>query len=185
MHLCCCCFVFLCGLHRDISFLCDALVNQRKTIPLPPLTDRSATGDIHVSCHTHTGHNYPRDRKVRSRRFYSHLEIKSWNIYIHFSTYWCPHIQCEVIVRAILSFRTWASQRVWFQKNITLWKIRGWRVWSSTRSESVPLWLSTLFMFTSWFSSIIQGPLFFSAFTVQLQDDEQKLRVFPSLWAPK
>nr|XP_046248034.1 axonemal dynein light chain domain-containing protein 1 isoform X2 [Scatophagus argus] len=31
----------LTGAGRDISFLCDATVTQRKTVPLPPLTDRS------------------------------------------------------------------------------------------------------------------------------------------------
>ncbi|KAM6922070.1 axonemal dynein light chain domain-containing protein 1 [Xenentodon cancila] len=35
----------LTGAGRDVSFLCDAVVNQRKTAPLPPLTDRRSTGD--------------------------------------------------------------------------------------------------------------------------------------------
>ncbi|XP_078025023.1 axonemal dynein light chain domain-containing protein 1 [Epinephelus lanceolatus] len=35
----------LTGAGRDISFLCDAMVTQRKTTPLPPLTDRSGMGD--------------------------------------------------------------------------------------------------------------------------------------------
>uniref|UniRef100_A0A3B4WDQ0 Axonemal dynein light chain domain containing 1 n=1 Tax=Seriola lalandi dorsalis TaxID=1841481 RepID=A0A3B4WDQ0_SERLL len=35
----------LTGAGRDISFLCDAMVTQRKTTPLPPLTDRSGIGD--------------------------------------------------------------------------------------------------------------------------------------------
>ncbi|XP_035031600.2 axonemal dynein light chain domain-containing protein 1 [Hippoglossus stenolepis] len=35
----------LTGAGRDISFLCDAMVTQRKTTPLPPLTDRNSTGD--------------------------------------------------------------------------------------------------------------------------------------------
>ncbi|KAM7388054.1 hypothetical protein PAMP_024255 [Pampus punctatissimus] len=34
------------GAGRDISFLCDAMVTQRKTTPLPPLTDRSGISDI-------------------------------------------------------------------------------------------------------------------------------------------
>uniref|UniRef100_A0A671Y7A3 Axonemal dynein light chain domain containing 1 n=1 Tax=Sparus aurata TaxID=8175 RepID=A0A671Y7A3_SPAAU len=33
------------GAGRDISFLCDAMVTQKKTAPLPPLTDRSGIGD--------------------------------------------------------------------------------------------------------------------------------------------
>ncbi|XP_042339902.1 axonemal dynein light chain domain-containing protein 1 [Plectropomus leopardus] len=35
----------LTGAGRDISFLCDAMETQRRTTPLPPLTDRSGTGD--------------------------------------------------------------------------------------------------------------------------------------------
>ncbi|XP_040896473.1 axonemal dynein light chain domain-containing protein 1 isoform X2 [Toxotes jaculatrix] len=35
----------LTGAGRDISFLCDAMVNQRKITPLPPLPDRSGTGE--------------------------------------------------------------------------------------------------------------------------------------------
>ncbi|XP_078114779.1 axonemal dynein light chain domain-containing protein 1 [Sander vitreus] len=35
----------LTGAGRDISFLCDAVVTQRKTTPLPPLTERSGIGD--------------------------------------------------------------------------------------------------------------------------------------------
>ena len=35
--------------YRDISFLCDAMVTQRKTTPLPPLTDRNSIGDTQVS----------------------------------------------------------------------------------------------------------------------------------------
>ncbi|XP_029284721.1 axonemal dynein light chain domain-containing protein 1 isoform X2 [Cottoperca gobio] len=35
----------LTGAGRDISFLCDAMVTQRKTTHLPPLTDRSGIGD--------------------------------------------------------------------------------------------------------------------------------------------
>ncbi|XP_049444840.1 axonemal dynein light chain domain-containing protein 1 isoform X1 [Epinephelus fuscoguttatus] len=35
----------LTGAGRDISFLCDAMVTQKKTTPLPPLTDRSGMGD--------------------------------------------------------------------------------------------------------------------------------------------
>ncbi|XP_059197709.1 axonemal dynein light chain domain-containing protein 1 isoform X2 [Centropristis striata] len=34
------------GAGRDISFLCDAMVTQKKTAPLPPLTDRTGIGDI-------------------------------------------------------------------------------------------------------------------------------------------
>ncbi|XP_038571392.1 axonemal dynein light chain domain-containing protein 1 isoform X2 [Micropterus salmoides] len=37
----------LTGAGRDISFLCDAMVTQRKTSHLPPLTDRSDTSDTH------------------------------------------------------------------------------------------------------------------------------------------
>ncbi|XP_044056087.1 axonemal dynein light chain domain-containing protein 1 isoform X2 [Siniperca chuatsi] len=33
------------GAGRDISFLCDAMLTQRKITPLPPLTDRSGIGD--------------------------------------------------------------------------------------------------------------------------------------------
>ncbi|XP_054459231.1 axonemal dynein light chain domain-containing protein 1 isoform X2 [Anoplopoma fimbria] len=33
------------GAGRDISFLCDAMVTQKKTTPLPPVTDRSGIGD--------------------------------------------------------------------------------------------------------------------------------------------
>lgn len=35
---------------RDISFLCDATIAQKKTTLLPPLTDRSSVGDTQVSC---------------------------------------------------------------------------------------------------------------------------------------
>ncbi|XP_070688333.1 axonemal dynein light chain domain-containing protein 1 [Pempheris klunzingeri] len=35
----------LTGAGRDISFLCDAMVTQMKTTPLPPVTDRSSIGD--------------------------------------------------------------------------------------------------------------------------------------------
>ncbi|XP_034737078.1 axonemal dynein light chain domain-containing protein 1 isoform X2 [Etheostoma cragini] len=35
----------LTGAGRDISFLCDAVATQRKTTPLPPLTERSGIGD--------------------------------------------------------------------------------------------------------------------------------------------
>ncbi|TNN32208.1 Axonemal dynein light chain domain-containing protein 1 [Liparis tanakae] len=35
----------LTGAGRDISFLCDAMVTQRKRSPLPPLTDRSGIGE--------------------------------------------------------------------------------------------------------------------------------------------
>ncbi|XP_042271697.1 axonemal dynein light chain domain-containing protein 1 isoform X2 [Thunnus maccoyii] len=35
----------LTGAGRDISFLCDAMVTQRKTTALPPLTDRCGIGD--------------------------------------------------------------------------------------------------------------------------------------------
>ncbi|XP_018550856.1 axonemal dynein light chain domain-containing protein 1 isoform X2 [Lates calcarifer] len=35
----------LTGAGRDISFLCDAVVTQRRSTPLPPLTDRSGVGD--------------------------------------------------------------------------------------------------------------------------------------------
>ncbi|XP_062251619.1 axonemal dynein light chain domain-containing protein 1 [Platichthys flesus] len=35
----------LTGAGRDISFLCDAMVTQRKMTPLPPLTDRNSIGD--------------------------------------------------------------------------------------------------------------------------------------------
>uniref|UniRef100_A0A8C4H9N1 Axonemal dynein light chain domain containing 1 n=1 Tax=Dicentrarchus labrax TaxID=13489 RepID=A0A8C4H9N1_DICLA len=35
----------LTGAGRDISFLCDAMVTQKKTTPLPPLTDKSGIGD--------------------------------------------------------------------------------------------------------------------------------------------
>nr|XP_019954094.1 PREDICTED: axonemal dynein light chain domain-containing protein 1 isoform X2 [Paralichthys olivaceus] len=35
----------LTGAGRDISFLCDAMVTQSKTTPLPPLTDRNSIGD--------------------------------------------------------------------------------------------------------------------------------------------
>uniref|UniRef100_UPI0037E81456 axonemal dynein light chain domain-containing protein 1 n=1 Tax=Semicossyphus pulcher TaxID=241346 RepID=UPI0037E81456 len=33
------------GAGRDISFLCDAMVTQRKSTPLPPVTDKSGIGD--------------------------------------------------------------------------------------------------------------------------------------------
>ncbi|KAK2835310.1 hypothetical protein Q5P01_015794 [Channa striata] len=33
------------GAGRDISFLCDAMVTQKKTAPLPPLTDRRSSSD--------------------------------------------------------------------------------------------------------------------------------------------
>ncbi|XP_076583081.1 axonemal dynein light chain domain-containing protein 1 [Chaetodon auriga] len=42
----------LTGAGRDISFLCDAMVNHRKTAPLPPLTDKHGIGntrDLSVS----------------------------------------------------------------------------------------------------------------------------------------
>uniref|UniRef100_A0AAQ5X0P1 Axonemal dynein light chain domain containing 1 n=1 Tax=Amphiprion ocellaris TaxID=80972 RepID=A0AAQ5X0P1_AMPOC len=35
----------LTGAGRDISFLCDAMVTQRKTTPLPPVTDKNSNGD--------------------------------------------------------------------------------------------------------------------------------------------
>ncbi|CAK6977588.1 axonemal dynein light chain domain-containing protein 1 isoform X2 [Scomber scombrus] len=35
----------LTGAGRDISFLCDAVVTQKRTTPLPPLTERSSIGD--------------------------------------------------------------------------------------------------------------------------------------------
>ncbi|KAM9848871.1 axonemal dynein light chain domain-containing protein 1 [Aulostomus maculatus] len=35
----------LTGAGRDISFLCDALVSQKKTTPLPPLNDRTVVSD--------------------------------------------------------------------------------------------------------------------------------------------
>ncbi|XP_035508721.1 axonemal dynein light chain domain-containing protein 1 [Morone saxatilis] len=35
----------LTGAGRDISFLCDAMVTQKKTTPLPPLTDKNGIGD--------------------------------------------------------------------------------------------------------------------------------------------
>ncbi|XP_068445945.1 axonemal dynein light chain domain-containing protein 1 [Clinocottus analis] len=38
------------GAGRDISFLCDAMVTQGKTTPLPPLTDRSSIGDTQNLC---------------------------------------------------------------------------------------------------------------------------------------
>ncbi|XP_068599576.1 axonemal dynein light chain domain-containing protein 1 [Brachionichthys hirsutus] len=39
----------LTGAGRDISFLCDAMVSQRKAAPLPPLTDKKGTKDSGVS----------------------------------------------------------------------------------------------------------------------------------------
>lgn len=50
------------------------------------------------------------------------------------------------------------------------------------------LMLTHTFSFSNWdlvFLLTVMSLLFLSAFTVQLQDDEQKLRVFPSLWAQK
>ncbi|KAM7011951.1 axonemal dynein light chain domain-containing protein 1 [Tautogolabrus adspersus] len=38
------------GAGRDISFLCDAVVTQRKSEPLPPVTDKSGTGDTQNVC---------------------------------------------------------------------------------------------------------------------------------------
>ncbi|XP_051803396.1 axonemal dynein light chain domain-containing protein 1 isoform X2 [Acanthochromis polyacanthus] len=35
----------LTGAGRDISFLCDAMVTQKKTTPLPPVTDKNSNGD--------------------------------------------------------------------------------------------------------------------------------------------
>lgn len=42
---------FLCGWYpyRDISFLCDAVVTQKRTTPLPPLTEKNSTGDTQVN----------------------------------------------------------------------------------------------------------------------------------------
>lgn len=82
-----------------------------------------------------------------------------------------------------LSSRALVCPRVWCQKNFTSWGTKGCRVWSFTRSESVCFCLHNL-PFPECLMLVPTALLcvFRSAFTVQLQDDEQKLRVFPSLW---
>ena len=69
-------------------------------------------------------------------------ELKFIFITIHLDTY--TGVQCEVIITATLSFRTWVSQKVWSRKNITLWKTKGCGALSSMRSESASLCSSTL-----------------------------------------
>lgn len=87
----------------------------------------------------------------RSRWFFSCVLKSSTHIYCHMDT----TVQYGVKIMVTLFFRTWLSQKVWSQKNITLWQTKDCKVLSSMRSESASLCSSTLLTPISVHSHII------------------------------
>ncbi|KAF3690727.1 Axonemal dynein light chain domain-containing protein 1 [Channa argus] len=62
----------LTGAGRDISFLCDAMVTQKKTAPLPPLTERSSSSEgLSISENVITEeYQIVKNKGLRSLEFY-------------------------------------------------------------------------------------------------------------------